>query len=518
MKEKAKSYNKKRSGARLHGTRVGSHRTGKTMEARFQAVFEGSRDAIGISKAGIHMFVNPAYLKLFGFPLGTDLAGKPVLDLIAPESRDQINAYTLRRIRGEAAPVTYETCGMRTDGSVFDMEVNVSLYRENGDDLSLVILRDITERKRAEEEIAERGAMLQQIMDTASVAIFLVDRSGRIVHANRRMAEMFSCSMEELVGSEYVDHVHPSERESGRQKMLSLLASKIPSVDLERLYWRKNSTQFWGHLAGRRFHDVHGNELGLIGVITDISVRKRAEEALRDRTNELESSNKELQAFTYSVSHDLRAPLRSVSGFSKIIYEDYADRLDEKGRDYLVRIKNGSDLMTQLIDDLLRLSRIARQDVERMDYDLSSLASAVISSLREAAPARRVDAIIADGLRDVVDPNLMKIALSNLFDNAWKFTTKIENARIEFGATKKDGKALYFVKDNGAGFDPAFVKKMFLPFQRLHSEQEFEGTGIGLAIVERIIHRHGGKVWAEGEVGKGATIFFTLGQKTSLNV
>jgi PAS domain S-box-containing protein len=294
MKDKDKTAQKKKSagskgapGAKRTVSGGGACPTSAPIEARFQAVFESSRDAIGVSRAGVHVFANPAYLELFGFPEGTSLAGKPVLDLIAPGSRDQIRAYMVRRSRDEAAPSTYETRGMRTDGSEFDMEVSVSTYHENGEEHTLVILRDITRRKMAEEEISERGAVLQQIMDTASVAIFLLDRSGRIVHANRRMAEMLGCDLTMIVGSEYVDHVHPSERETSRRKMLALLASEIPSVDLERLYWRKDGTQFWGHLDGRRFHDVHGNEVGLIGVIADISVRKQAEEALRNNEGRL---------------------------------------------------------------------------------------------------------------------------------------------------------------------------------------------------------------------------------------
>jgi len=251
-------------------------------EARLQAIFNGSRDAIGVSKAGVHVLVNPAYRALFGFPPDADLAGTSILNLIAPERRDQIKEHVAHRARGKAVPAAYETRGLRVDGSEFDMEVNASLYREGEDDLTLVILRDITERKRAAQEIAERGATLRQIMDTASVAIFLVDRSGHITHANRRMAEMFRCSMEDLVGSEYVGLVHPSERETGRGKMLALLASEIPSVDLERHYWRRDGTEFWGHLAGRRYHDVQGTEMGLIGVITDIDKRKRVEELLTE--------------------------------------------------------------------------------------------------------------------------------------------------------------------------------------------------------------------------------------------
>ncbi|MBI5848917.1 MAG: PAS domain S-box protein [Nitrospirae bacterium] len=250
--------------------------------AMYRALFDSSRDAVGVSKAGIHLLVNNAYLDLFGFPRDYDITGRPVLDLIAPASRAQISDYIRRRSHGETVTSLYETRGLRADGTEFDMEVSVSLYPEHGENHTLVILRDISERTKAAEEIAEREAMLRQIMDTASVAIFLIDKTGHITTANNRMADMFGCPMEELIGSEYVDHVHPLEREIGRQKMLALLASKIPSVDLERLYLKKDGAEFWGHLAGRRFHDVRGNELGLIGVITDITMRKMTETALRE--------------------------------------------------------------------------------------------------------------------------------------------------------------------------------------------------------------------------------------------
>jgi PAS domain S-box-containing protein len=208
MKDKDKSSQKKKA---VSSGGFARQTTPAQIEARFQAVFESSRTAIGVSKAGTHVFVNPAYLDLFGFPRGTDLAGKPVLELIAPEKRDQINAYILSRVRGESAPSIYETRGLRTDGSVFDMEVTESSHQDNGEDYSLMSLRDISRRKMAEEEIAERGVMLRQIMDTASVAIFLVDKSGRITHANSRMAEMFGWTLEELIGCQYVELVHPEQ-------------------------------------------------------------------------------------------------------------------------------------------------------------------------------------------------------------------------------------------------------------------------------------------------------------------
>ena len=259
-------------------------------------------------------------------------------------------------------------------------------------------------------------------------------------------------------------------------------------------------------------------------LLREISERKQAEadilklsEDMAARNLELESANKEMESFIYSMSHDLRAPIRTVSGFAKIIIEDYADKLDEQAKNYLVRIQNGSEKATRLIDDLLRLSRISRQDMDLIEMDLSGKASSVIADLREASPGRNVEVEIKPGLKASADPRLIEVVLSNLLGNAWKFTSKTENARIEFGtcepATRntQPGTPVFFVKDNGAGFDQAYVEKMFLPFHRLHSENEFEGTGIGLTIVERVIRRHGGRVWAEGEVGKGATVYFTLG-------
>jgi PAS domain S-box-containing protein len=228
------------------------------------------------------------------------------------------------------------------------------------------------------------------------------------------------------------------------------------------------------------------------------------------RTAELEFSNRELEAFIYSVSHDLRAPLRHISGFSRIIAEDYADKFDEQGKDHLARIHNGAERMAQLIDDLLRLSRISRQDMAREEVDMSAMTAALVAEFREADPDRNREVTIKQQISASADRRLIKLALQNLIDNAWKFTSKTQDARIEFDAFEQEGTIVYRLRDNGVGFDPAYAGKMFLPFHRLHTESEFEGSGIGLTIVERVIHRHGGRIWAEGEPGKGATIYFTL--------
>jgi light-regulated signal transduction histidine kinase (bacteriophytochrome) len=238
---------------------------------------------------------------------------------------------------------------------------------------------------------------------------------------------------------------------------------------------------------------------------------RRTNEELGQTTTQLEVLNKELETFSYSVSHDLRAPLRAMDGFSQALLEDYGGKLDDQGRDYLGRVRAASQRMAQLIDDLLNLSRVSRTEMRRGEVDLSTLAREIVEELRKTEPSRQVEAAVAPGLTASGDARLLRVVLANLLGNAWKFTRKKPQARIEFGLADKDGGQAYFVRDEGAGFDMAYVGKLFGAFQRLHSAGEFEGTGIGLATVQRIIRRHGGKVWAEGAVGKGATFYFTLG-------
>lgn len=225
---------------------------------------------------------------------------------------------------------------------------------------------------------------------------------------------------------------------------------------------------------------------------------------------ELERRNQELEAFSYSVSHDLRAPLRSIDGFSQALFEDYAPVLDSRGQDYIRRVRSAAQRMGELIDDLLQLSRVGRAALRRELIDLSSLAKIVGAEFRQAAPERAVRIAIADGITAQGDAGLMRVVLDNLLGNAWKFTATTEDATIEFGAARKDGFLAYFVRDNGVGFDMEYANKLFTPFQRLHSNAEFPGTGIGLATVRRIVERHGGRIWADGAIGKGATFSWTL--------
>ena len=238
---------------------------------------------------------------------------------------------------------------------------------------------------------------------------------------------------------------------------------------------------------------------------------QRVNETLRQQKEAVEIANRELEAFSYSVAHDLRSPLRIIDGYSHILLEDFADSLDDDRKKYLRKVREAAQHMAQLIDALLLLARVTRAEIHRVDVDLTALARRVSERLRAASPERDGAFIVEDGLRGSGDSHLLGVLLENLLGNAWKFTSKCKQAEITFGCDKRDGKPKYFVQDNGAGFEMAYAARLFGAFQRLHSASEFEGTGIGLATVQRVVHRHDGRVWAEGKIDGGATFYFTLG-------
>jgi len=304
---------------------------------------------------------------------------------------------------------------------------------------------------------------------------------------------------------------------SERQQILDLLLSTYETaVQKNReLIEAQKELRLLNEQLEERVHDRTQ------ALTVEIGERRRAEEEVRRlnaeleqrvvrRTAQLEAANNELEAFSYSVSHDLRAPLRTIDGFSQALQEDVAGSLDETNRDHLQRIRQATQRMDRLIDDLLTLSRVARSDMRRETVDLSELARSIAAELRNSEAERNVEFAIADDVAAEGDPALLRVALSNLIGNAWKFTSRQPTAHIEFSAAEHDGAREYFVRDNGAGFDMAHAGKLFGAFQRLHTASEFPGTGIGLATVQRIVHRHGGQVRAEGEMGQGATFYFTL--------
>lgn len=408
--------------------------------------------------------------------------------------------------------------------------------------------REVQERKRVEETLRaseERYRLLTELSPDAVV----VHRDGKFVYANAAALALYGANgPEDLIGTDIMDRVHPRYRDAVKERVRKIHDQRSSARLMEQKHLRLDGREIDVDAVGTLI--TFQDRPSVLTVIRDITERKKAEadvlqlsEDMAARNLELESTNKELEAFIYSVSHDLRAPLRSVSSFAKIVIEEYQGRLDAQADDYLARIYSGSEKMSERIEALMHLSRISRQELELSDVDLSRIASLLAYELGERNPGRQVEVVIVKDLIARADLNLIKAALSNLFENAWKFTSKTEGARVEFGrvdcglrdtqasppggadgsdgGSQQDcesktreqiaqGKTVYYLKDNGAGFDPAYAGKMFWPFQRLHSADEFEGTGIGLAITERVIRRHGGRIWAEGAVGKGATFYFTL--------
>jgi light-regulated signal transduction histidine kinase (bacteriophytochrome) len=291
---------------------------------------------------------------------------------------------------------------------------------------------------------------------------------------------------------------------------------------MEKRDVRKDGGVVWVEANRAVVRDPEGNPVLFVGAVRDITAQRDAEAEVRRlnadletrverRTADLALANKDLEAFAYSVSHDLRAPLRALSGYAEALLEDYSDHLEETGRGYAERIQAASERMATLIDDLLQLARVSRSQMHIRPVDLSAEVAAVVGELQSADPGRRIRISIQEGVRATADRGLIRTVVQNLVENAWKFTARREDATIEFGSMPaEDAEICCFVRDNGAGFDPAYAAKLFQPFQRLHADTDFAGTGIGLASVRRIIERHGGRIWAQGAVDAGATFYFTL--------
>jgi hypothetical protein len=392
--------------------------------------------------------------------------------------------------------------------SLSPFEVSLRAYQANA---RLLGLSEALSTQNA--EIDRAREQLRTILDATTAVIYLKDSAGRYLFVNRQFQEVFAVARERVIGRTDEEALPaPVARlfRASDQMVLSgvtprELEETIPGADGVHTYL---SLKF-------PLRDAGGTPYAVCCVATDITERKRAADALRHAIAAAEQANRELEAFSYSVAHDLRAPLRSIDGFSQALLEDYAERLDEEGRQYLRYVRESAQHMAQLIDDLLALSRVTRSELRRERVDLSGLARAVLAQLQRTQPDRRVRLVIADGLSAAGDARLLRVAFENLLGNAWKFTGRRAEALIEFGLNGDAGEPIYFVRDNGAGFDMAYADKLFGVFQRLHSSADYEGTGIGLATVQRIVSRHGGRIWAEAEVDRGATFRFTLGEAAS---
>jgi PAS domain S-box-containing protein len=486
-------------------------------------VFEDSIASLSIADAdGVITEVNSAFLALWGYSTKEDAIGGSVGSFFVNEE----DAGLVIEELGSSGRWEGEFLARHTDGSEFITRgLATAMKNDRGALIGYQSTNiDVTEQRKAEEGIKDalenlrlETELTDTIIDSTPGVFYVLGFDGGFRRWNDNMENVTGLSHEEMGTTSALALFDGN----GQQRIAAGIeeTQRLGQATVEAELLHKNGGRTPYLFTGRKIQ-IGGEDL-LIGMGVDITDKTLAEDALRKsqellekrvaaRTIDLSAANKELEAFAYSVSHDLRAPLRGIDGFSKALLDDYQDKLDDTGKDYIHRVRAGTQRMGILIDDMLKLSRLTRAEMVHQPVDLSDLAAKIADELQRGNSGRLVEFDIATGITARGDRALLEAALDNLLGNSWKFTGRQDHARIEFGVTEQNDESVYFVRDNGAGFDMAYADKLFGAFQRLHDTTEFPGTGIGLAIVNRVVLRHGGRIWAEGEVGNGATFYFTL--------
>ncbi|MCP4760296.1 MAG: PAS domain S-box protein [archaeon] len=502
----------------------------KKSEEKYQNLFNNAQVGLFSSNFSDGKLIecNEIFAKLVGY----DTIAECLEDFIPSEHyvhiEDRKKMFEFVKEKGRIE--NYEVLGTKKDGTPFWASFSVKLFSER--QLLEGACIDITEKKKADEQILKSEKKYRLLATNTLDVIWVTDPNFNFTYVNDSVFQLLGYTPSEITkinGSELMDQENQMKfRESSKTIISRFEKGKIISQKIETQAIHKNRSLVDCEVILNPDFDENGTFLGFHGRTTDISARKQAEQKLKEsenmlrilneeleqrvkeRTLQLQDMNKELEAFSYSVSHDLRAPLRVISGLSDIIYEDNFDILDENSKEYLNRIRSGCKKMGVLTKKLLELSRFSGFKIKSEQFNLSSLVNDIIIEIKNQDQNRNVTFKVEDGLVIRADKQLITIAIQNLLENAWKYTKNKINAEIEFGLKEQDDKKIYFVRDNGIGFDMAFINKLFEPFQRLHSKDEFEGSGIGLATVRRIINRHRGKIWAEGIIDKGSTFYFTL--------
>ncbi len=542
-------------------------------EERRSLVMQTLPDAVlVIGRDGIIVDANARAEQVFGYSPG-ELAGRPVTKLAPRRQREELAERLAAWIADPAAAPRWSvrSTALRKDGSEFPVETSAWRTVADGEPQITLVARDATERRDAEVELQLMQDVARAVGEAAGLesalqaALDVICRATGWVCGEAWVPRADGCALEPAHAWFGTGKRLQGFREAGRALTFE------PGEGLPGRVWAAGTPEWIPDVSAApaavfsraraaeeaRLHVALGVPLVAGGEVLAVIVfymfrprpedhrlveivtaaagqlglvlhRKKLADDLRElnaelesrvalRTAELEAANRELEAFSYSVSHDLRAPLRAVDGFSQALIEDYGDRFDEAATGYVDRIRSGVQRMGDLIDALLNLSHVTRSELRRERVDLSRIAAAVARDLKRRHPTRRVTFRIRKGVTATADPRLMMNLMENLLGNAWKFTSRLPHAHIEFGTIEKDGATAYCVRDDGAGFDMRYVDKLFRAFQRLHGASEFPGTGVGLATVQRIVHRHGGRVWAEGQVEKGAAFCFTLGAVPGLS-
>lgn len=483
------------------------------VETANEGIITGSTD-------GKFTYVNQRWIDMLGYAR-EEMIGKIGLDFMDEDQR--ILVIKSRQNLDKGLTLRSEYKFRRKDGTALWTLASVTpLFDNNGKHIANVALHtDITDRKKTEEALRESQAKYKALTETTYDFVWEMDAQGRYTYCSPQIEKLWGIKPEEMVGKSPFEKMPPDARRQGAGMLLSYAKRRKSFHGIQMPSFDGHNNLVMIEVSGVPFFDNKGKLLGWRGITRDVTERIQAEKALQkarklaeEKAKHLDLANKELESFNYSIAHDLKAPLRSINGFSTILYEEYADTLDEKGRRYLEKIQKSTMTMGELIDDLLRLSHISQSTLRLESVNITMLSKRIIETMREADPGREITVKIEKNLITHADARLLEVLLKNLLSNAWKFTVKTKHPFINIGKSSTEGKGVFFVQDNGVGFDPAHANKLFKPFERLHGT-EYSGSGIGLAIVQRIINRHHGSIWAEGKIDKGATFYFTLGEKPS---
>jgi len=484
-------------------------------EDRLRFVTDNARvGLVVVNRDRRYTYANNAYAEVLDLP-ESGIVGQRVSEVLPRIYEEQIRPQLDRAFAGER--VAYELRKPESGGDRH-FAIKYEPTKVKGEVTRvIVVVTDITEIKRAEEAQRATEARYRTLFDYAPIGIVIADSEGYWLDANPSMCRMLGYARDELIGLHASKIVAPEDIPN-IEPALSRVKAKLDH-HRDGQFRRRDGSIFPTEIHATLMPD--GN---MVGMIRDITERKQAEQKIHglnvqleqrvvERTAQLEAANKELEAFSYSVSHDLRSPLRAVDGFSQALLEDYGPQLPEEGRHYLKTIREGAQRMGRLIDDLLAFSRLSRAALRTQEIDTTGLVRHVLKELQSQQEGRDVDIRLGDLPQCQGDPALLEQVWVNLLSNAFKYTSHCPAAMIEIGAKLEQGETVYFVRDNGAGFDMRYAHKLFGVFQRLHRADEFEGTGVGLAIVQRVIHRHGGRIWADAAVNQGATFYFTLTER-----
>ena len=486
-------------------------------EERFRCLYNDTPVMLhSIDHEGFLISVSNYWLEVLGYQRD-EVIGRKSTEFLTEESRRYAEQVVIPQFfqTGFCSNIHYGL--VKKSGETLDVLLFASAERDRQGRIlrSLAVMTDVTEWKAAEQALKASEERYRMIVETSQEGILALDAESRLSYVNQQFAEMLGREVAVMLGRPYLEFIDGCLHDEVDARLRS--QERGVSEHYETIFLRKDGARVWASVSAIPVKGGAGELAGSFVMISDISKRKQAAEEievlhtnLSARACELEIANEDLEAFSYTVSHDLRRPLTAINGYSQVILDIFGNELNPQCREYMKEILNGSIRMNHLIDTLLNFSRRNSGNFVRESVDISAMVQEIIAELKFAEPQRNVTCTVQPDVQGEADGHLLRVVLDNLLGNAWKYSAKRVESVVEFGVVQHQGRSAYFVRDNGAGFDMDRADRLFMPFQRLHAADDFQGTGIGLASVQRIIQRHGGQVWAEGEPGKGATFYFTL--------